>query len=144
MEKLSGVCGVLFRLHHDELQVLLVIEKEGDPLLRKKRGMITIPMGRKKQRETAEDAATREFREETGREVEIVCPIKGITEYRTINGTIPFRAFVVRLKNEASVDSTRGELETRFLIVEEFLAFPDEKVRPLAKEIVRLALLPSK
>lgn len=142
MEELFGVCGVLFRLHHNQLQVLLVTEKEGDDLLGKKPGMITIPMGRKEQWETAEAATKRELYEETGREVEILCSIKGITEYPTTNGDIPFRAFVVRPKNEASVNSASGELGTLYMNVDDFLALPNEKVRPCAKEIVCLALVP--
>lgn len=142
MEELFGVCGVLFRLHHNKLQVLLVIEKEGDDLLRKQSGMVTIPMGRKEQWETAEAAATREFLEETGLKVEIVRPIKGIMEYPTTNGDIPFRAFVVRSKNEASIPSVRGELKTRWMKVDDFLALPNEKIRPLSQEIVRRARLP--
>lgn len=141
MEKLFGVCGVLFRWHPNTLQVLLVIEKEDDDLLRKRQGMITIPMGRKGREETPEAATTREFQEETGLEVKIVCPIKGITEYPTTNGTIPFLAFVVRPKNEASTNPVRGELETCWMKVDDFLALPNEEVRPLVKEIVRLARL---
>jgi len=136
MAELFGVCGVLFCGHDAERKVLLVIEKEGDKLLGKKPGMVTIPMGRKAECETPEDAIIREFGEETGLKVEIVRPIEDITQYPTTNGPIQFRAFVVRQKNEASI---RGELKTRWMSVDNFLLLPNKEVRPLSQEIVCLA-----
>jgi len=123
----------------DQFHRLIVVVEPDDrdrPQIGKFAGMISIPMGAIDidKRETAPQAAAREFGEETGQEVRILYPI-GFFEIVEPNGQ---RCGVWAFYGELTGKPYLGELEDMKcygLAEKEFLRLDPFTLRPLAREI---------
>lgn len=129
---LKGVAVLALR----DAKIVMIREEEGNdrPSAGKYAGMASIPMGVIRPGETAEQAAVREFGEETGLVVRLSYPIGFFEIQEPDRNRAGIWAFFGRLTGERVIRG--GDISVPFVLSEhDFLGLDPFDVRPLNREI---------
>lgn len=130
-ERISGVGGVLFK----DGSVMIILEDTDNPEYLKLRGMLSVPLGHIESGEGLEEAAEREFFEETGISVRVILPISDSPFPVGIGDAY---MFLMEEREMQKGGSLQGRLNPRWMPVEDLLN--ETFVRSPTKEAVRRAV----